>query len=303
MTYGHRRKKDCSDIELLLPIGKQDRNVVVRKVDALRAQGETPIAGALDASLAAFAKLKGDHNRVILVTDGAEECHGDPCEATRRLVAAGLDDVKVDTVGFNLPPLEREAVECIAREGHGHYYDARDQVSLIAALTEVRQEVQLTQAAPPPPPSPPAPTGPAKVNLISEANGGGLILAPTAGWDFVAKGNEKEYAYGFDCQGKPEVVFGFKDEKEATFDTFQIFIPHTDPANIKDFELFVGDDGPTGTFRSIGQFTTANARMVKSPYQPFRFPEVTAKYLKVRVLSSWGSCFHLTPWRLLGRPS
>ena len=159
----------------------------------------TPIAGALDRSAAAFAGVKGDHNMVVLVTDGAEECQGDPCASARRLSAEGLD-VQINVVGFNLGPREREAVDCVTREGHGHYYDARDQVELVAALTEVRREIQLTQATPSAPASPPAPSAPrapSKLNLFAEANGGQLVLAPSEGWTFVIRGAEDHYGgYG-----------------------------------------------------------------------------------------------------------
>ena len=314
MTYGHRRRGDCSDIELLAPIGEQQRAAIAQRVAKLQPKGETPIAGALDRAADTFTRFKGDHNMVVLVTDGAEECHGDPCAAARRLSAQGLD-VQVNVVGFNLGARERDAVECVAREGHGHYYDARDQASLVLALSEVRQEVQLAQAAPPPPPVPPpalatastpsASPAQSKVNLLSEQNGGQLLIAPSESWKTIVQNDEKRFLIASGCDVLAETVFAFRSEASATFDTFEMFIPDTSNQNIKEFELLVGDQGPTGQFQSIGQFTTTNSRMMRSPYQPFKFPEVTARYLKVRTLSIWGSCngMRLTPWRLMGRIS
>ena len=40
------------------------------------------------------------------------------------------------------------------------------------------------------------------------------------------------------------------------------------------------------SYASIGKFDTQNLRLFKSPYQEFRFPPVTAKYLKVRSLAN-----------------
>lgn len=313
MTYGHRRRHDCDDIELLAPIREQQRAAIAQKVARLQPKGETPIAGALDRAAGAFAHFKGDHNMVVLVTDGAEECHGDPCAAAQRLSAQGLD-VQVNVVGFNLAAREREAVECVAREGHGHYYDARDQASLVLALSEVRQEVQQAQATPPPPPAPVLPPASApsvspaqsRTNLLSEQNGGQVLVAPDESWDHVARSDEKRfYSVSSGCEKDAEVVLAFRNEAPATFDRFEIFIPDTNDSNIKEFELLVGDEGPAGDFRSAGRFTTTNARMMRSPYQPFQFPEVTARYLKVRILSTWNRCanIRLMPWRVMGRVS
>ena len=80
-------------------------------------------------------------------------------------------------------------------------------------------------------------------------------------------------------------MFAFKDEQSATFNTFSVLIPDVGN-NLKAFELLVGDESPTGPFRSIGTFQTVNAKFVaKKGYQDFKFPPVTAKYLKVKLLS------------------
>jgi Ca-activated chloride channel family protein len=112
MTYGHRRKGDCQDIELLSAIGRETAGQIAKRVDALQPKGETPIAAALVKAADALKGVAGP-KMVVLVTDGAEECHGDPCAAAKALAAVGAD-VHVNVVGFHLKPKEREAVECIA---------------------------------------------------------------------------------------------------------------------------------------------------------------------------------------------
>jgi hypothetical protein len=85
-----------------------------------------------------------------------------------------------------------------------------------------------------------------------------------------------------------EAVYGFKDEKAATFDTFSMLLTETADNNVKDFELLAGNDSPTGMFNSIGKFRTQNVKIFKTPYQEFKFSPVTAKYLKVKLLESYG---------------
>jgi hypothetical protein len=213
------------------------------------------------------------------VTDGAEECHGDPCAAAKKLAGAGLD-VHINVVGFNLQKKERDAVECVAREGHGRYFEANDTKALTAAMTEVKEEVKVAEASPPPAAKPAE-----EFNLLLASNGGQLIAAADKNWANAITGKDADSVR---LGAGDEAIYAFKDERPATFSKFSILIPATSGGNIHEFELLAADDAPTGDFRSLGKFTTQNLRLIKSPYQEFTFPETTAKYLKIKILSAYG---------------
>lgn len=133
--------------------------------------------------------------------------------------------------------------------------------------------------------TPPATVAPGnKFNLLAADNGGHIVAAAKADWVKLIDSKEDTYLWVDDGEG----IFAFKDDRPATFDTFAVLIPGSDDSNIKDFELFAGNDSSTGRFDSIGKFTTQNIRMFKSPYQEFTFPPVKAKYLKVKALMSHG---------------
>ena len=292
MTYGHRRKGDCGDIEILSPIGKESPAAIAKKVSGLQPKGETPIAAALLKARDAFQGVSGT-KMVVLITDGAEECHGDPCAAIKELAAVGLD-VHVNVVGFHLKQKEREAVECIAREGRGKYYDAADAKALVAAMSEVKAEVERASEAPIPPPAEPS--------LLSPSQGGQLIAAPNAAWQKAISGKPED-TVAFSCAALPaEAIFAFQDSKPATFSKFQILIPRSGQW-VKDFELLAADDSANGTYRSLGKFTTQNSRLIQTPYQEFPFPATTARFLKLRILSGFpGDCADLlTQIRLVGK--
>ena len=103
MVYGHRRAKDCTDIELVSSFGAADAGMIATRIQALQPKGETPIAAAIQQAARSFAALKEQANTIVLVTDGIEECHGNPCASAKAVVAAGLD-LKIDIVGFTLNP-------------------------------------------------------------------------------------------------------------------------------------------------------------------------------------------------------
>jgi hypothetical protein len=150
--------------------------------------------------------------------------------------------------------------------------------------------------------APAAPAAPARqrANLLSAAQGGELLTAPDAIWQQLNDGKEEPVTW---LHPNEEGVYAFKNEQAATFDTFTMFIPGADPANVKEFELFAGDEGPAGSFRSIGRFTTQNIRLIRSPYQEFKFPPVTAKYLKVKLLTNYANDGYIraTEFQLFGQ--
>ncbi|MDF2766136.1 MAG: hypothetical protein K0S81_3130, partial [Rhodospirillales bacterium] len=125
LVYGHRKAKDCKDIELVAPIGAEDAGALADRVQELTPKGETPIAAALQAAAKSFLAFKGQQNTIVLVTDGIEECKGDPCAAARAIRDAGLD-LKVDIVGFTLKEEQRKLIQCVADETGGTYYDAKN---------------------------------------------------------------------------------------------------------------------------------------------------------------------------------
>ena len=137
-------------------------------------------------------------------------------------------------------------------------------------------------------------------NLLSAENGGRLLLAPSDAWTVTVDGKEEQYR---EVQVGEEAVFGFKDERRATFDTFGMLIPKSG-RNPKEFELLAGDDSPSGPFRAIGIFHPQNAKVFQTGgWQDFKFPPVTAKYLKIKLRSNYADVvwIDLYEFRLLGQ--
>jgi hypothetical protein len=132
------------------------------------------------------------------------------------------------------------------------------------------------------PPASAKPTSSPGSNLLSPDNGGSVAVAANDTWKQTIDDREDQ-VYWF--EPREEAVYRFKNEQPVTFDRFSVLIPDNDEHNVKDFELLVGNESPTGEFRSIGKFKTHDARVGPDGYQDFSFPPVTAKYLKVRLLT------------------
>jgi len=124
-----------------------------------------------------------------------------------------------------------------------------------------------------------------RINLFAAENGGRILVASSDDWKYTIDGKEflAQISYGL---GR-EAVYGFKDGRSATFNLFTMLITATETFNVKEFELFAGNDTPMGQFKFIGKFQTQNVKLFTTPYQEFKFPPVTAKYIKIKLISTF----------------
>lgn len=138
-VYGHRIREgqpgDCEDSELMVPFQKLDKSRLLETVQNIQALGTTPIAYSLKQVARDFADVTGE-KMLILVTDGKEECRGNPSGAVSELMAKGLK-VRVNVVGFALAEVEtKEEMERVAQLTGGLYFDARDAAGLRKAIEQ-----------------------------------------------------------------------------------------------------------------------------------------------------------------------
>ncbi len=119
--YGHSKgypPQDCNDTRLVVPFGPDNHQRIKRVVQSLKPMGTTPIAIALERSVEDFPPCELCRNLIVLITDGIEECGGDPCQVSEQLQAKGIV-IKPFVIGIGLDEMQRRAMECV-----GRYYDA-----------------------------------------------------------------------------------------------------------------------------------------------------------------------------------
>ena len=138
MAYGHRRKGDCKDVEVLVPVAPLDRDRLVRTIQAISPKGKTPITRSIRLA-AERVKALEDETTIILVSDGRETCEGDPCALVGELKQAGLRFV-LHVIGFDVTEAERSQLECMASAGGGTYYTAKTAHAFRSAARKVVQE-------------------------------------------------------------------------------------------------------------------------------------------------------------------
>jgi hypothetical protein len=138
-AYGHREKGRCDDIEVLMPAGSTNRDLLLEKVMAISPKGKTPIADSV-SMVVNDLKQKENETSIILVSDGLETCHSDPCALVRELKETGIRFI-LHVVGFAVTDEEDDQLSCLADAGGGVYYTAGDASELLAAFQSMQKEL------------------------------------------------------------------------------------------------------------------------------------------------------------------
>jgi len=131
--YGHRRKGDCTDIELVAEIGPINGKKISTILNGIKPKGKTPLSDAvlLAAESMQYEEVKAT---VILVSDGIETCGADPCEIGKRLEATGVD-FTAHVIGFDVSAeADRAQLRCLAENTGGVFTTASNADELMQSL-------------------------------------------------------------------------------------------------------------------------------------------------------------------------
>lgn len=126
----------CTDSQLAVEPGTDNRDALAAAVDDYQPYGETPIPHALEQ---AAADLGDEGARsIVLVSDGESTCSPDPCQVAADLAGDGIE-LRIDVVGLSVSGKARRQLQCIAESGNGHYYDADRAADIVSRLIRVAE--------------------------------------------------------------------------------------------------------------------------------------------------------------------
>ncbi|GAB2702056.1 VWA domain-containing protein [Kitasatospora kifunensis] len=148
-TYPVSDKTDgCKDTKVLYPVGKTDKVEAKTAVATLRPTGWTPIGLALRGAAQDLGTGTATR-RVVLITDGEDDCSPpDPCDVARELAAQGTHLV-VDTLGLAHDDQVRQQLVCIANATGGTYTDVHTQAQLTQRVQQLVKQSDTTYQATP----------------------------------------------------------------------------------------------------------------------------------------------------------
>lgn len=149
--YGHttffKPVRNCEDTKLEVPFAGAKSNAVKikQRIQRLEPLGTTPIAYSLGQCTADFIPKSNCRNIVILITDGIEECGGNPCEVSLELQRKGIF-LRPFVIGVGLDVKFADVFACM-----GKFYDVSNEANfkdvlklvLTEAISQTTVEVDL----------------------------------------------------------------------------------------------------------------------------------------------------------------
>ena len=149
-VYGHKGgfampALACKASSLIVPMIKGSAPQIQSALFALKPMGWTPITYSLKQAVNSdFAGVKGK-KRIILLTDGGENCDESPCDYVMELTKM-RQDIYIDVIAFNIYDQEaNNQLKCTALVTSGKFYSANTAAELLNSLQKslsVQKEVQ-----------------------------------------------------------------------------------------------------------------------------------------------------------------
>ncbi len=182
-SFGHRRKGDCSDAEVVAPpeVGSAER--IIAALEKLNPRGKGPVS--LGLREAAKSLGPGTAGAIMLIHDGLDNCQQDMCAAAAD-IAKTNPNLAIHVISLGLAKPEAERIACVAQTTGGKQFEAQDQASIGLALEEAfkltsldGQAAAVPQAAAPPPADA---SGPPGLRLTASLADAGPMLAAPVSW-------------------------------------------------------------------------------------------------------------------------
>ena len=149
-VYGHKGgfampTLACKASSLIVPMTKGSAPQIQSALFALKPMGWTPITYSLKQAVNSdFAGVKGK-KRIILLTDGGENCDESPCDYVMELTKM-RQDIYIDVIAFNIYDQEaNNQLKCTALVTSGKFYSVDTSAELLNSLQNslnAQKEVQ-----------------------------------------------------------------------------------------------------------------------------------------------------------------
>ncbi len=240
--FGHTKfypPPDCDDTRLEVPFGKHVEELITGRLKNITARGTTPIALSMEACAADFPNMEA-RNIVILITDGIEECGGDPCAVSAALQAKGII-IRPFVIGLGLDDSLIKSFECV-----GKFYDATNEETFKTILKIVISQVLNNTSC--------------QVNLLDKFGNPTETNVNMTFYDRVSHRQKYNFVHTMNAKGNPDTL------RIDALPTYKIVV-HTIPPVEKDSivltpgkHTIIGIDAPQGyltmNFQAVSDYTS-----------------------------------------------
>ncbi len=138
-VYGHKMGftalDACRASTLLVPVSKNSSFNIANSLENTKPKGMTPITYSLKQAVKNDFLGFAGKKRIILLTDGGENCDESPCEYAMELIKV-RKDINIDVIAFNIDDEDDlQQLECAALVTSGKFYTANTAAELAKSIS------------------------------------------------------------------------------------------------------------------------------------------------------------------------
>ncbi len=190
-AYGHQNSvssdgRNCKDTKLEVAFAPNNHKKITDRLQTIRPRGTTLIAYSLEQAANDFPSCSNCRNVIILITDGIEECDGDPCAVSLALQRKGVI-LKPFVIGLGLEPNVMDAFKCV-----GNFYDASSEATFKTVLGVVISQALNNTTA--------------QVNLLDDMNKATETNVPMTFYDAFSKQIRYNFLHTMNHRGVPDTL-------------------------------------------------------------------------------------------------
>lgn len=248
-AYGHQNNvtssgRNCKDTKLEVPFAASNHDNIKERLESIRPRGTTLIAYSLEQAANDFPDCSNCRNVIILITDGIEECDGDPCAVSLALQKRGII-LKPFVIGLGLEPEVMDAFKCV-----GNFYDAKNEETFKTVLGIVISQALNNTSA--------------QVNLLDNLNRPLETNVPMTFYDAFSGQIRYNYVHTMNSRGLPDTL------PIDPLGSYNLTVHTIPPVEKKDIKLIAGKhniiavDAPQGdlTFKMTGYNEYENLKAI-----------------------------------------
>ena len=148
-VYGHRTgftpKQSCTASQLVSPIQQNNTVNIYSRLNSINAVGWTPITYSLKQAVFFDFNDTTTKKRIILISDGGENCDESPCDFVIELMKI-REDIRIDVIALAVGDMDaNNQLKCVALVTSGRFYNANTAAELKNSLQDslnLQKEVQ-----------------------------------------------------------------------------------------------------------------------------------------------------------------
>lgn len=182
-----KSQRNCKDSKLLVPFAKNNALKIQQMLAKISPHGMTPIAYSLQQAANDFPADDKSLNSIIIITDGNENCDGNPCAASQKLLDKRIS-LRPFIVGLNGGDEFVKKLKCI-----GEVLDAKDEPALYNTVGVIIKQTLNTTTA--------------QVNLLDATGNPTVTNIPFTLYDHASGKMLYNFVHTFDEKGNPDTLY------------------------------------------------------------------------------------------------